>query len=69
MFDMFDLYGRIEDRNGIKIKEYEDNIYGKQIIAFIKYVYPEAAQKAINNMDCSPFDHHVLKVELAKPRK
>lgn len=69
LFDMFDLYGRIEERNGIKIKEYEDHTYGKQTIAFIRYVYPESAQKAIDYMNGTPFEFHVIRVELAKPKK
>jgi len=61
--DLFDLYGRIEERGGIKIKEYPDST-----MAFIKYVYPEAAIKAIDNMDGYPIDHYIIKVELALQR-
>lgn len=58
--ELFDLYGRIEERGGIKIKE-----YGNSTMAFIKYVYPESAIKAIENMDGYPIDHHIIKVEIA----
>ena len=58
--DLFDLYGRIEERGGIKIKEYPDTT-----MAFIKYVYPESAIKAIENMDGYALDHHIIKVEIA----
>ncbi len=58
--DLFDLYGRIEERGGIKIKEYTDST-----MAFIKYVYPESAHKAIENMDGYPLDHYIIRVEMA----
>lgn len=58
--ELFDLYGRIEERSGIKIKE-----YGDSTMAFIKYVYPESATKAIENMDGYPLEHHIIKVEMA----
>ena len=58
--DLFDLYGRIEERGGIKIKEYQDST-----MAFIKYVYHEAAIKAIDNMDGYPLDNYIIKVEIA----
>jgi len=61
--DLFDLYGRIEERGGIKIKEYHDST-----MAFIKYVYPEAALKAIENMDGYPLDHYIIRVEMAIQR-
>lgn len=61
--ELFDLYGRIEERGGIRIKD-----YGDTTMAFIKYVYPEAAHKAIENMDGYPLDHYIIKVELAKPK-
>ena len=61
LLDLFDLYGRIEERGGIKIKEYPDST-----MAFIKYVYPESAQKAIDNMDGYPLDYYIIKVELAQ---
>lgn len=61
--ELFDLYGRIEER-GIKIKD-----YGDSTMAFIKYVYPEAAHKAIENMDGYVVDHSIIKVELAKIRQ
>jgi len=60
--ELFDLYGRIEER-GIKIKDYNDTT-----MAFIKYVYPEAAHKAIENMNGYALNYHVIKVELAKPK-
>ena len=63
LLDMFDLYGRIEERGGIKIKQYDDTT-----MAFIKYVYPESALKAIDNMDGIPMEHHIVRVELAKQR-
>lgn len=58
--DLFDLYGRIEERNGIKIKDYTDST-----IAFIKYVYSESALKAIENMNGYPLDHYIIHVEMA----
>lgn len=61
--ELFDLYGRIEERGGIRIKD-----YGDSTMAFIKYVYPEAAHKAIENMDGYALDHYIIKVELAKPK-
>jgi translation initiation factor 3 subunit I len=61
--ELFDLYGRIEERGGIRIKD-----YGDSTMAFIKYVYPEAAYKAIENMDGYAIDHYIIKVELAKPK-
>lgn len=60
LYDLFDLYGRIEDR-GIKIKN-----YGDTTMAFIKYAYPESAIKAIYNMDGYCIDYMIIKVELAK---
>ena len=63
LYDLFDLYGRIEEKNGIKIIDYENNT-----IAFIKYVYPESAIKAINNMDKSPIDYNIITVEFAKQK-
>lgn len=58
--ELFDLYGRIEERGGIKIKE-----YGDSTMAFIKYVYSESATKAVENMDGYPLEHHIIKVEMA----
>jgi translation initiation factor 3 subunit I len=58
--DLFDLYGRIEERNGIKIKVYPDST-----MAFIKYMYPESALKAIDNMDGYSMDRYIMRVELA----
>lgn len=60
--ELFDLYGRIEER-GIRIKD-----YGNNTMAFIKYVYPESALKAIENMDGYALDYCIIKVELAKPK-
>lgn len=60
--ELFDLYGRIEER-GIRIKD-----YGDSTMAFIKYVYPEAAHKAIENMDGYPLNHYIIKVELARSK-
>ena len=34
-------------------------------MAFIKYVYHEAAIKAIDNMDGYPLDNYIIKVEIA----
>ena len=34
-------------------------------MAFIKYVYPESAIKAIENMDGYPLNYCVIKVEMA----
>lgn len=64
--ELFDLYGRIEERGGIRIKQYETKIDGVTTMAFIKYVYPEAAHKAIENMDGYAIDHYIIKVEFAK---
>ena len=61
--DMFDLYGRIEEKGGIKIKNYDDTT-----MAFIKYVYPESALKAIDKMNGTPYEHHIIGVELSKPK-
>ena len=61
--ELFDLYGRIADRDGIKIKNYDDTT-----MAFIKYVYPESAAKAIENLDYTAIDHYVIRVEYAKQR-
>lgn len=58
--ELFDLYGRIEERGGIKIKD-----YGDTTMAFIKYVYPESAIKAIENMDGYSIEHLIIKVEMA----
>jgi translation initiation factor 3 subunit I len=63
LYDLFDLYGRIEERGGIRIKDYTDST-----IAFIKYVYPEAALKAIEVMDGYVINHCIIKVEMAKPK-
>jgi translation initiation factor 3 subunit I len=61
LFDLFDLYGRIEERGGVKILD-----YGDSVMAFIKYTYPESAYKAIDNMDGYVIDYLIIKVELAK---
>ena len=66
--ELFDLYGRIEERGGIRIKQYETKAVGVITMAFIKYVYPESAHKAIENMDGFVIDHCIIKVELAKPK-
>lgn len=60
--ELFDLYGRIEER-GIKIIDYSNST-----MAFIKYVYPEAANKAIENMDGYVINHCIIKVELARQK-
>lgn len=64
--DMFDLYGRIAERDGIKIKKYDEN---QNTMAFIKYVYPESALKAIENMDGYALDYNIIRVELSRPNK
>lgn len=61
LYDLFDLYGRIEERGGIRIKDYTDST-----IAFIKYVYPDAALKAVEAMDGYVINHCVIKVEMTK---
>lgn len=61
--EIFDLYGRIADRDGIKIKNYDDTT-----MAFIKYVYPESAEKAINNLDYTAIDHCIIRVEFARQK-
>lgn len=63
LYELFDLYGRIEERGGIKIKD-----YGDSTMAFIKYVYPESAIKALNNMNGYPINHMIINVEMAKPK-
>lgn len=60
--EIFDLFGRIE-RDGIRIKKYDDTT-----MAFIKYVYPESAIKAINNMDGTAYEYNIIHVELAKQK-
>lgn len=62
--ELFDLYGRIEEKGGIRIKEYKDST-----IAFIKYVYLESAAKAIDNMDGFALDHYIFHVEMATQKK
>ena len=61
--DMFDLYGRIEERGGIRIKNYDDTT-----MAFIKYLYPEAAHKAIEKLNGTPYEFHIIGVELARQK-
>lgn len=61
LLELFDLYGRIEERGGINIKQYEDTT-----MAFIRYVYPESTLKAIENMDGVPVENYIIRVELAK---
>ena len=61
--ELFDLYGRIADRDGIRIKNYEETT-----MAFIKYVYPESAAKAIDNLDYTAIDHNIIRVEFARQR-
>ena len=60
---IFDLYGRIVERDGIKIKKYEDTT-----MAFIKYAYPESATKAIENLDNVAIDHNIIRIEYAKQK-
>lgn len=71
--DIFDLHGRIVERDGIKIKTYENrfdkNTIDKQTIAYINYVYPEAASKAIEHLNHTDIDHYIINVEYAKSRK
>lgn len=62
LYDLFDLYGRIEER-GVRIKYYPDNT-----MAFIKYIFSEAASKAIENMDGYVIDYMIINVEMAKQR-
>ena len=61
--ELFDLYGRIAERDGIKIKNYEDTT-----MAFIKYIYSESATKAINNLDYTAIDNYIIRVELARQK-
>lgn len=61
--DLFDFYGRIALRDGIKIKKYEDTT-----MAFIKYTFPESATKAINNLDQTAINHYIIKIEYAKKK-
>jgi translation initiation factor 3 subunit I len=62
LYELFDLYGRIEER-GVKIIEYKEST-----MAFINYIYPESAIKAIDNMDGYVIGYCVINVELAKPK-
>lgn len=59
LYDMFDLYGRIEER-GVRIIRYEEST-----IAFINYTFRDSAMKAIENCDGMPLDHRIIHVELA----
>ena len=61
--ELFDLYGRIAYRDGIKIKNYVDTT-----MAFIKYVNTESAEKAINNLDYTTIDHFIIRVEFARQK-
>ena len=64
LYELFDLYGRINgDIRGVRIIHYDD-----ATMAFINYEYPESVHKAIDRMDGYPIDHHIIKVEIAKPR-
>lgn len=58
--DIFDLYGRIEDK-GIRILKYDDNT-----MAFINYSFPESAHKAIAQCDGLPIEHCIIHVEMAQ---
>lgn len=58
--DIFDLYGRIEER-GIRIKKYDDTT-----MAFINYSFPESAHKAIIGCDGLPIEHYIIRVEMAQ---
>lgn len=62
LYDLFDLFGKIEER-GVRIKDYSYNT-----MAFIKYIFPESAHKAINNMDGYAINHCIINVELAKSK-
>lgn len=60
--EIFDLYGRIEDR-GIRIKKYDENT-----VAFINYVFSDSANKAIANCDGLPIEHYIIRVEMAQSK-
>ena len=60
LFEIFDFYGRIYEKDGIKIKN-----YGETTMAFIKYVYPESAQKAIDNANRLSINNYIIGVEYA----
>jgi translation initiation factor 3 subunit I len=64
LYELFDLYGRIEERGGIRIKDYENST-----MAFLKYLFPEAAHKAMENMNGYVIDYCIIQVEMAKPRQ
>lgn len=68
LFDLFDVYGRIVDGDGIKIRHY-DNSFDKSTMAFVKYMYEESALKAIDGLDGYVLGHFLIKVEMSKPNK
>ena len=59
--EIFDLYGRIDEKNGIKIVYYYDTT-----MAFIKYMFSESTEKAIKNMNGVSLGHYIIGVELSK---
>lgn len=63
LYELFDLYGRIDEKGGINIKNYKDST-----MAFIRYIYHDSAMKAIENMDGYNIDHYIIKVEQAKSK-
>jgi translation initiation factor 3 subunit I len=60
LYDIFETFGRIED-NGIFIK-----YYNNETMAFVRYLYRESADKAINMMNKSCYNFLILTVEIAK---
>jgi len=61
--DIFDLYGRIIEKNGIKIIKYDNTT-----IAFITYVNHDSAIKAIENLHRMVIEHYIIGVELAESK-
>ena len=59
--ELFDMYGRIKEKDGIIIKNYFNST-----MAFIKYIYSESAQKAIDNLDRTAINNYIIGVEIAK---
>lgn len=67
--DLFEFHGKILEHGGVKIC-YRDNYRDKctETYAFVKYVYEESAQKAIEARNNKPFMHMIIRVELAESR-
>ncbi len=68
LVDLFDIYGRIVDGDGIKIKHYE-NSFDKTTMAFVKYMYEESASKAVGGLDGYVLNHYLIRVEMSRPNR